>query len=69
MHAKLKVCIKSLGLLSLYKYCCYILNAWKISALSCGRSNQKELIYTYDGLYEVTAANMETGQEGFKICK
>jgi len=32
-------------------------------------SNQKELIYTYDGLYEVTAADMVTGQEGFKICK
>ncbi|KAL0021355.1 hypothetical protein WJX77_007695 [Trebouxia sp. C0004] len=32
-------------------------------------NNQKELIYTYDGLYEVTAADMVTGQEGFKICK
>ena len=35
----------------------------------CKCSNVKELIYTYDGLYQVTAANMETGQEGFKICK
>ena len=32
-------------------------------------SNQKELVYTYDGLYQVTAADMEVGQEGFKICK
>ncbi|KAL3157789.1 hypothetical protein ABBQ32_012213 [Trebouxia sp. C0010 RCD-2024] len=34
------------------------------------KSNKmKELVYTYDGLYQVTAATLETGQEGFKICK
>ena len=36
-------------------------------AVNC--SNQKELVYTYDGLYEVTSAGLVTGQEGFKICK
>ena len=35
----------------------------------CTCSKMKELVYTYDGLYQVTAATMETGQEGFKICK
>lgn len=44
-------------LLCAYSYAC------------CACSKVKELIYTYDGLYQVTAATMETGQEGFKICK